>query len=348
MSADVPTPSPFPLLGSALTAYAADLPRGRRRRELQALADDLSSNRPWSEIAATHPLAARWSPALHDVDPDASPLQKLPSLLRESDAVSGDWRRRAVVLGYPLAVAAVALAVLIFLGRYVMPTFDEVYSDFAMQLPLITRLAVGWSRAVRFHPLEVTAAILALLACGVVAWRWIVSAGWGGFVFGTFTRGSTSKVNAAAAFTRRIVDLLAAGVPLPRAVAEAGRTSRNIALRRGALGWAAAQTADDAGDLPPDKATGDPRDVRLLPATLVHVLNASQLDPSQRAGLLEALANAYGDRAQARLGGPVDPAAPLVASLTTPLAVVFVGAIVLVVVLALFLPLVGLMNGLVG
>ncbi|MCA9236865.1 MAG: hypothetical protein KDA44_15420 [Planctomycetales bacterium] len=343
-----PLPPQGALLGSAVAAYAAELPRGRQRRRLQALAADLTSDRPLAETTAASPLAARWLPLLSNDAAGSSPLVRLPALLRESEASFGVRRRQFHSLLYPLLVVVAALAVLTFLGLTVMPTFDDIYSDFSLELPWLTRVAIAWSRAIRFHPREVAVAIVAIVTLGIAAWRLVVSKGWGGFLFSTFTAGSTGKVVEAATLVRRAVELSDAGLALPGAVAEAGLASQSPALRRGALAWAAGRAVESGFDRNRATHTVDPRDAKYLPATLRHILDAPELAENQRLGLLRALAETYGERAQARLGAALDSAVPLATVLAAPVAVVCVGVLVLGVVLALFLPLVCLINGLSG
>ncbi|MBX3434347.1 MAG: type II secretion system F family protein [Pirellulales bacterium] len=334
MGADQDNPTAGPqrdVLAAGLGAYAAELPRGRQRRELTQLAADLRSGAAGDAFAQQgRGLAAAWVPRFAAAAATGRPLEPLAELFVETQSGARLWRRRLVAGAYVLLIALGALAAATFLGLAVTPIFGEIYGDFGLDLPPLTQVVVKWSRFISgdWGPI-VGVALAVIVPCGAL-W-WCVRRGWGTPLVGRFLSGSTGSVADAAALVQRIVDLREAGQSLPAAVAAAGSGCRNAPLRRGALAWGALRGA----------AVVAPRHyVRSLPATLVHLLDDETISPVAQLAMLKALAAGYRERVERRGSEAL--------GMFAPIAIAFVGLFVLVVVLALFLPLVTLVGGLTG
>jgi len=322
-------PSPRQLAAGALGASAAELPRGRRRRELQRMAAALAGQTP----PHAEGLAGAWLPLLEAGVAQGDPLRSLPTVLAEAEFDRQLRRRRRWTLVYPCALAAMAVAVLVFLSLAVVPVFDEIYRSFGLQLPVATSVLAAFSRTLRETPERLLAAAGAA-AAAVVGVAWLVRRrDGGGLALGRFAAGSSGKVAAAAALARQIADLLAAEAALADAVRRAGQANGNRALRRGASAWAA--QAAQADGVPGGPA---PRDAALLPATLREILAQAHVAPPARIALLRDLAERYGERLARRLDHEQ--------GLGAPLAVLVLGGLVALAASALFSPLFSLINGL--
>ena len=134
-------------------------------------------------------------------------------------------------LMYPAILLILALGVLIFLLVFFIPRFQLVFQGFNAELPLITRMIVAVSDAVRNYGLFIGAA-------GVVAFislrSWFRSeAGrraWEGYILRVPTIGPLLAQFAMARFCRMLGTLLGAGVPLVNALNVARRSIGNQIL----------------------------------------------------------------------------------------------------------------------
>jgi general secretion pathway protein F len=69
---------------------------------------------------------------------------------------------------YPLMLMAVGLLVSAFMLLYVVPKFSRIYDEIGGQLPWLTRVLVGWGQMLEAHALTTLGALAALLA--LAAW----------------------------------------------------------------------------------------------------------------------------------------------------------------------------------
>ncbi len=134
-------------------------------------------------------------------------------------------------LMYPAILLFLAVGVLIFLLVFFIPRFQLVFQGFNAELPLITRMIVGVSDAVRNYGLFLGAA---LVVAFVSLRSWFRSeAGrraWEGYILRVPTIGPLLAQFAMARFCRMLGTLLGAGVPLINALNVARRSIGNQIL----------------------------------------------------------------------------------------------------------------------
>jgi type II secretory pathway component PulF len=136
------------------------------------------------------------------------------------------------------------------------------------------------------------------------------------------------RATAIARFAQFTADLLEADLTPPNAVRLAGIAAGSPPLRRAA--WRAARDLESGGDV------ARPANRNLLTATVLHALAGPQ--HASRIRLLREICAAYAERARVRLSWTH--------GIIEPLAILAIGLIVGLTVLALFLPLVSLIQGL--
>lgn len=134
-------------------------------------------------------------------------------------------------LMYPAILLVLAIGVLIFLLVFFIPRFQLVFQGFNAELPLITRMIVGVSEAVRHYGLFLAAG----LVVAVVSLRnWFNSEtgrrAWEGYILRAPTVGPLLAQFAMARFCRMLGTLLGAGVPLISALNVARRSIGNQIL----------------------------------------------------------------------------------------------------------------------
>lgn len=137
----------------------------------------------------------------------------------------------ATALMYPAILLLLALGVLIFLLVFFIPRFQLVFQGFNAELPLITRMIVGVSDAVRGYGLFLAAG---LAVAGISARHWFRSPrgrrAWEGWILRVPTLGPLLAQFAMARFCRMLGTLLGAGVPLISALNVARRSIGNQIL----------------------------------------------------------------------------------------------------------------------
>jgi type II secretory pathway component PulF len=313
----------------ALRAFAAEMPPGEQREQLLGVCRILEGGDPRVAAAALTELPEYWIPLLSAAASASDPARVLHDFLVESrraDQLRRQWR---VTLAYPTAILILAAAILVAFSFLIIPMFRDMFDDFGLDLPDATSALLKFSEFIT-NNWAFLLIILAAAALAAFGRRRILPASWRegasdffGSVFGRST--------AIARFARFTADLLDAGLSVPDALRIAGFTSRRPPMRR--AGWRLANEIE-AGRGGSRQAFEGP-----LTATMLYALQAN-VSPAARVRLLKELSGAYADRAErwwSWTRGVVEP-----------LAILLIGGVVLMVVFALFLPLIDLINNLSG
>jgi len=312
-------------LAPALEAFAEEMPASRRRRELRRLAGRLRDGATVDDLCQSKDLTTTWLPLLGGASSLGSG-RFLHDLFAESsrdNEVRTQWAR---VFAYPMSILVVAMAVLVFLSFVVVPTFSSIFDDFMLELSDLTMLVVWFSNQVLSHLERLLLITVACLAAIYVVLRLLSVLGFPGRVFDVLTNGSSRQVTVMATFVRRLAESLNTGLPLPTALRLAGQSSGKPWLRRQAATLAHDVETNDK----PSWATG-------LPPSVVYALRAGA-DGGPNVRLLQEMAEIYAERVRNRFDWST--------GLLPRLLILVVGFVVLMVVLALFLPLLDLINGL--
>ena len=314
-------------LAPALRALADELPRGRSRRELTNLSRRMLSGATTKELTEPPLLVDVWLPLVGGGATTGTGYMN--NVLNEAERTFANRAQVARSLVYPVTVLLMALGVLVLLGSTVVPAFREIYDDFGLSLPSITRLVLGFSSLLLERPLELLVSTLFIAAIaygGIYALRhWLLPSRW----FGTLLDGNSVQVSEMAVFVRRLAEALNAGLAPSDALLLAGNSSKD--------GWIRRESSRLARGLVRGNPSGQVLRGSSLPATVVHALQAGP-EGAPHVPLLQAIADGYFERVNNRFNWAV--------GFWPQLAILFVGVVVLVVVLSLYLPLITLINGL--
>ena len=323
-------------IAPALSAFAEELPPGRMRHQMRQLAGQIGRGATVDALRGSHDLTAALLPTLAGGVGTAPAQRALHAFVAEA-ALDGQLdKQRRGSLFYPLMVLAVAMIVLVFLCLAVVPMLGEIYNDFGLDLPTITNMVLTTSNLIRFHAAGLIGTVVVLAAALFLLVRfvstWSVTAG----LIGYLTAGATGQVAATASFTRRLAGLVDAGLSLPGALRLAGHRCGRDSLRR---------AADSLADSFEHGLHGwtETSAARRLPATLVYALQLHaaagppKADPPS-ARLLHQLAEMYAERVRDRFNW--------FTGMFAPFSILMVGLVIMIVVLALFMPLISLIEGL--
>jgi general secretion pathway protein F len=313
----------------ALTVLAEEASDKRQQNLLAALRAQINGGASLAKALADHPRefddTFRAVVAASEQSGELSGV--LDSLASELEAALA---LRAKLLGaalYPAIVSLVAVGIVIFLLGYVVPQVAEVFTGSKRALPLLTVAMLALSELVRAWGLWA----LLLLAAGALmlrlalrneAMRLSFDAAWLQLpVLGRLARGYN-----AARFAATLALLAAAGVPILRALQAGADTLRNRAMRRDAQ---QALVLVREGASLASALSAHPRFPTLLPMF-------ARL--GEQTGTLPAMLQ----RAAAQLSGEVQRRAMQLATVLEPLLIVAMGAIVMLIVLAVLLPIIEL------
>ena len=131
-------------------------------------------------------------------------------------------------LRYPMFVMIAMAVAIVVVNLFVIPAFAKVFQGFGAQLPLMTRLLLGFSEfMVAWWP-----ALLALLIGAILAFRaWVATAGgkmqWEAMVLRIPIAGNIVRKAAMARFARSFALSTRSGVPVMQALSNSAQTVDN-------------------------------------------------------------------------------------------------------------------------
>lgn len=312
----------------ALSAYAEEMSAGWPRRQLKTVCRILQTGDPAEAADALAALPECWIPLLSAATTSPDPGRVLSEFLRESQN-SDDLRQKWwLTLVYPLIVTALAIAVMTALSTFVIPEFHQIFEEFDLSLPVLTRfvLELGAFFATWGVPILVALGILLVLLL-LKANRYLPTkflSAWGDWLRLPFGRRT-----ALARFSRFLADLLEAGVSIPNSLRIAGFTVDQTRIRQSA--WQLATDLEVAAGPLPSAAR------RALTSSVTLALGP-EIKPESRIRMLREISECHAERV--RIG------TSWTTGLFEPLAICAVGFVVGCTVLGLFLPLVSLVEGL--
>ena len=314
-------------LERALTALADEAEDERQRELVAHLRSEVNAGQPFARALAGAPrefddiyravvAAGEQSGALGRV------LEQLADDLEAQQALKARLVGAAL---YPAIVSGIALLIVIFLVTYVVPQVAGVFASSRRALPLLTVAMLALSDFARTWGW----AVLLGAAGGGVAlmlmrrqegFRQRTDAAWLRLpLVGRLARGYH-----AARFAGTLAMLAQAGVPILKALQAAAETLGNRALRADAL-EALAQVRE-----------GAPLGAALAARRRFPGLLAMFARLGEQTGQLPAMLA----RAAAQLSGEVQRRALALATVLEPLLIVAMGAVVMLIVLAVLLPII--------
>jgi general secretion pathway protein F len=254
----------------------------------------------------------------------AEVLSRLADYLEAREAL-----RQKVILAliYPAVVTIIAFAVIAVLVAYVVPQVVSVYQQSRQTLPWLTQALIATSAFVRATAWAWLAVLaVALVAFAIALRRPAFRAGWHAFLLRLPVVGRLLRSLDTARFASTLAILTASGAPLLRSLDAAADVVQRIPLRE-AAGRAAALVREGV------TLSRALREQKVFPPVLVHLV-ANGEQSGRLATMLERAAGELERDAERRLAW--------LAALLQPALIVIMGAIVLVLVLAVMLPIVSM------
>ena len=265
-------------------------------------------------------------------------LQRLSEFMEKSEKLK---RKIKGAMVYPIVVIVIAGLILTGIMLFIIPKFEEIFSDFGVKLPWLTlklitssRWFAGTGAGQKFPGWPIA------IASPFIIWflfKLIRKAGPGRAatdtlalyipVFGTLVRKTVI-----ARFTRTLGTLITAGVPILEAVKITKETSGNYVFEK------ALQRVHDS--IREGEGFAQPlRESKTCDAIVVNMIDVGE-ETGELDAMLLKIADNYDDE--------VDVAVASLVSLLEPLMVVVLGVLVGTIVVAMFLPLVAMIQSLQG
>ena len=316
-------------LERALTAVGDEAEDPRQRELVAHLKSEVNAGSPFARALTSAPrefnevyrgvvAAGEQSGALGPV------LERLADDLEERQELRGKLIGATL---YPAIVSVIAIVIVIFLVTYVVPQVASVFTSSKRALPALTIGMLALSSFVRSFGWvillgAVGAATTLLLMLRNEAFRERFDAAWLGLpLVGKLSRGYN-----AARFAGTLAMLAGAGVPILKALQAAAETLGNRAMRADAL------------DALVQVREGAPLALALAGKKRFPPILAMFSRQGEQTGQLPKML----DRAARQLGNEVQRRALQMATILEPLLIVVMGAVVLLIVLAVLLPIIQL------
>ena len=316
-------------LERALAALSDEAETPRQRDFVSALRTEVNAGAPFAKALSQHPreFSAIFTAVIGAGEQSGHlglVLERLADDLQEQQNLRGKLLAAGL---YPAIVCVVALVIVLFLLAYVVPQVAQVFGSNQQQLPALTSVMLALSSFVQNFWLWGLLLIATLGAGGHVALkqadvRLRFDAAWLQLpLIGRLARGYN-----AARFASTLAMLATAGVPILKALQAAADTLSNTALKR------------DAQDALVLVREGAP----LASALAQHPRFPRLLVMFSRLGEQTGTLPTMLQRAASQLSEEVQRRALQLATILEPLLIVAMGAMVMLIVLAVMLPIIQL------
>ncbi len=307
------------------------------KKVLGSVADTVEEGSTFSEALAKHPRTfnklylnmVRAGEAAGAMDVI---LARLAFFMEKNAKIIGKIKSAMI---YPSAVVIIATAIVIFLMVFIVPKFQEIFKDLTpgKPLPALTMAVMDCSTYMQHNFVS----LLIWIGAIVVGYVILNKISFGKLVFDTIKYrmplfGPIVSKGSVARFSRTLSTLMSAGVPILNALNIVRDTSGNEVVSR------AVQTIHDA--VKEGEGVAGPLSItNVFPQMVVSMVEVGE-ETGRLPEMLDKIAETYEEE--------VDQAVNALTSLIEPLLIVFLGGIVGTLVIAMFMPLIGLIDGMSG
>jgi type IV pilus assembly protein PilC len=333
----------LPLLRS-LQILEGQLKPGKLKSVLQDVCEDVEGGTSLSESMAKHPkafnrlytkmIAAGEVGGVLDII-----LQRLAEFMEKAQSLK---RKIKAALIYPIAVVVIAVAIVTFIMAVIIPKFEEIFKDFGVALPALTRWLINISNWVAGkNPGQFPFQGAAIIAISPIIFFFLFKlirkappgrAATDTLIFWMPVIGGLVKKSVTARFTRTLGTLISAGVPILEAILITRDTSGNYVFEKALNG-----VHDSIRE--GESFAGPLREAKVCDAIVVNMIDVGEETGDMDVMLLK-IADNYDEEVDVAVGGLI--------KLIEPMLIVFLGGAVGTIVVAMFLPLVAMIESLQG
>lgn len=253
-------------------------------------------------------------------------LLRLAVFLEKAEALS---RKIKGAMIYPAVIGFVALSAIIVLLLFVIPTFQQMFASFDQVLPLPTRMVIMASDTLQSYWWAMGGGV----AAGVFMFkRWIATSS-GRLTFDKFVLrlpvfGNLARKGAVARFTRTLGTLLSSGVTILDGLEITARTSGNRVIHDAIM--------NSRNSIAGGESISEPLKVSgVFPPMVTQMINVGE-ETGDLDGMLTKIADFYDEE--------VDAAVESLLKAMEPLMIVILGTVVGGMIVAMYLPIFGIIN----
>ena len=330
----------LPLLRS-LQILEGQLKPGKLKTVLQGVCEDVEGGTSLSDAMAKHPkafnrlytkmVAAGEVGGVLDII-----LQRLAEFMEKAQSLR---RKIRAALIYPVAVVIIAVAILTFIMVFIIPKFEEIFKDFGVALPVLTRFLITVSRWVAGNSVgQWIPGWVFIVLSPLLFWAFFKlarkappgRAALDTLIFWMPIVGQLVRKTITARFSRTLGTLISAGVPILEAILITRDTAGNYVFEK-----ALTKVHDSIRE--GESFAGPLRESKVCDAIVVNMIDVGEETGDMDVMLLK-IADNYDEEVDVAVGGMI--------KLIEPLLIVFLGGMVGTIVVAMFLPLVAMIESL--
>jgi type IV pilus assembly protein PilC len=256
-------------------------------------------------------------------------LNRLAEFQEKAQKVKGKVQSAMM---YPAIVLVIAIVIMGFLLVFIVPKFQQIFNDMlgGKPLPLLTQIVVGASTGIKDNILWIIIGGAGIFA----SLKYFISTPKGSVQFDKFMLkaplfGDLTRKNAISRFTRTLGTLVTSGVPILQALNITKETAGNAVIST-AISKIHDAVKEGESIVRPMEASG------VFPAMVISMVDVGE-ETGQLPEMLLKVADLYDDE--------VDNAVAGLTSMMEPIMIVFLAVVVGAIVIALFLPLIGIISG---
>jgi type IV pilus assembly protein PilC len=257
-------------------------------------------------------------------------LKRLAEFSEKAQKIKGKVK---AAMFYPVAVLIVALGIMVLLLTFVIPRFQGVFEGMNIKMPRFTLIVLGISAAVKDHFFETSLGVAAVVVVFMLCIRTRIGRlAWDKFKLKVPVMGPVVSKVAIARFTRTLGTLVSSGVPILQALTIVKETAGNVIIAN-AVNGVHESVKEGETITAPLEASG------VFPPMVV-----SMVDVGEQTGALPEMLLRIADNYDEE----VDNAVSAMTSLLEPIMIIFLAVLVGSIVIAMFLPLIQMINTLSG
>jgi len=301
------------------------------RKALGAVLHDVESGNTLADALAQHPkvftelyvnmVSAGESGGILDTI-----MNRLAEFLEKNEALA---RKVKAAMIYPAVISVVAIGAIVVLLLFVIPTFQAMFASFDQQLPLPTRIVIAASDFLQHY-------WWALLAGGIggsaLFRRWVATP-MGRLTFDRILLampilGTVVLKSAVSRFTRTLGTLMSSGVSILEGLEITAKTSGNRVIHDAIIESRTSIAGGESISKPLERA-------KVFPPMVTQMIAVGE-ETGDLDGMLSKIADFYDDE--------VDVAVDGLLKAMEPLMIVILGSIVGGMIVAMYLPIFGVIN----
>lgn len=248
-------------------------------------------------------------------------LERIAQHLEKAEILKGKIKS---AVAYPAVIFIVAIGAAFFLLTFIIPTYAQLFAGFGAELPTLTRMVIALSNFVKHNLVLLFGGVVALFFAVRVyvqtpAGRHRIDA----FKLNLPLFGNLVRKTAIARFARTLSTLTASGVPVLSGLEITATTSGNKIIEDAVL---RARESISGG-----KTIFEPlKESKIFPPLVTNLIRIGE-ESGSLGEMLEKVADFYESE--------VDSAVATLTSLIEPVTIVFLGGVIGVILVSMYLPL---------